>query len=145
MARQVFRDPRAAEFYPEWECVAEDTVAVLRLMAARHPDNADLASLVGELAMHSQEFRELWAHHDVKEKSFGYKALSHPLVGRMDMGYESFPLTGEKDMLLIMYVPQPGSAAAEKLALLASWSVPELESQLAEPGVGRAAADRAEE
>lgn len=146
MARQVFRDPRAHEYYPEWADVAKDTVANLRLMAARHPDHAGLASVIGELAMHSQEFRELWAHHDVMEKSFGHKAVGHPLVGRLDLGYETFPLTGERDTILVVYAPEPNSAAAEKLSLLASWSeVPELEGQLAERGVAGQAADGAED
>jgi transcriptional regulator with XRE-family HTH domain len=146
MARQVFRDPRAAEFYPDWRGVAEDTVAVLRWSAARHPDDAKLAGLIGELAVHSQVFRELWAHHDVKEKTNGHKALSHPLVGRMDMDYESFPIQGAKDMLLVLYVPRPGSAAAEKLALLASWSaVPEAERAVPEVGVPLGTTDSAEE
>ncbi|TCO65670.1 helix-turn-helix transcriptional regulator [Actinocrispum wychmicini] len=144
MARHVFRDPDAAVYYPEWDRVARETVANLRLMAARHPDNPRLESVIGELAMHSQQFRELWAHHDVMEKSFGHKAVGHPLVGRMDLGYETFPLTGEQDMILVIYMPEPGSASAEKLALLASWSVPELEGQLAERGVPGLTPDGAE-
>ncbi|MFD1046828.1 hypothetical protein ACFQ1S_15360, partial [Kibdelosporangium lantanae] len=116
-----------------------------RLLATRHPENSQLAGLVGEMAVRSQEFRELWAHHDVKEKTFGVKALNHPLVGGLVMAYESFPLPGEQDMVLVTYVPEPGSAAAEKLALLASWSVPELEQDLADGGVALGSADRAEE
>jgi transcriptional regulator with XRE-family HTH domain len=145
MARHTFLDPKAKDFYVKWPEVARDTVAVLRLLATRHPDNTCLAGLVGELAVRSQEFRELWAHHDVKEKSFGVKELNHPLVGRLTMGYESLPLPGEQDMLLVMYVPEPGSAAADKLALLASWSLPETEQGLADSGVGFGPADRPEE
>jgi hypothetical protein len=145
MARHAFLDPTAQDLYPAWDVVAKETVANLRLMASRYPDNTELAALVGELAMRSQVFRELWATHEVKEKSFGVKALNHPVVGRMDLGYETFPLTGERDLLLVIYAPEPGSAAAEKLALLASWSLPELEQHPADAGVATGSADRREE
>src|SRR5262249_23794672 len=85
MARHTFLAPRARDFYPEWDVIARETVANLRLMASRYPDNARLASLVGELAVRCQVFRELWAHHDVREKSFGAKKLNHPAVGRIDL------------------------------------------------------------
>jgi transcriptional regulator with XRE-family HTH domain len=135
--RQVFLDPRCHQIYPEWENVADDTVAVLRWVAARNPGDPRLAALVGELSMASQRFRELWARHDVKEKTFGRKLLQHPMVGDLELNYESFPLNGEQDMTLVVYVPEPGSQAAEKLALLASWvapgpSAPEHEGEAAE-------------
>jgi transcriptional regulator with XRE-family HTH domain len=145
MPRRVFLDPLSHQNYPDWQCAADDTVAVLRWIAARDPGDTKLAALVGELSMHSQAFRELWARHEVKEKSFGRKAVSHPLVGRMDFTFESFPLAGEKDMMLVVYVPKPGSDSAEKLALLASWSAPEHESELADRGVELGATDRVED
>jgi transcriptional regulator with XRE-family HTH domain len=131
LLKQVFLDPRAREVYPAWDSVAGNNVAVLRWLAGRNPADPGLTALVGELSMRSQEFRELWARHDVKEKCFGRKLLNHPLVGELELDYESLPLGGEQDMMLVMYVPQPGSAAAEKLALLASWSLPEPEDALA--------------
>ncbi|MEV4319270.1 helix-turn-helix transcriptional regulator [Actinocrispum sp. NPDC049592] len=146
MPRRIFLDPQADELHPEWECAAADTVAVLRYVAARDPEDAKLAALVGELSMRSQRFRELWARHDVKEKSFGPKVVSHPLVGRMDFAFESFPLAGEKDLMLVMYVPRPGSESADKLALLASWSetFPEPEDEVAPGGGVAGPADRVE-
>lgn len=145
LCRSMFLDPKAKEFYPQWSCAAEDTVAVLRWMATRNPDEPGLPQLIGELSLRSPEFRVLWAEHDVREKTFGGKLLNHPLVGELDVRFESFPLPGDTDMVLVTYVAEPGSPSAEKLALLASWSVPEAERPVTLPREGAPSADRVEE
>jgi transcriptional regulator with XRE-family HTH domain len=146
MARTVFLDPKARETYREWGCAAEDTVAVLRWTATRNGNDPKLAALIGELSIHSEEFRRLWAQHDVKEKTFGRKLLNHPLVGELDLAYESFPVPGgEPDTMLITYVPVPGSPTADKLAMLASWSAPEHEGGVSRSGAEPLATDRVED
>ena len=60
-ARFIFLDPRAREFYPDWNKAANDTVAVLRASAGRDPYDRCLSDLVGELSTESDEFRARWA------------------------------------------------------------------------------------
>jgi transcriptional regulator with XRE-family HTH domain len=141
-ARQVFLDEKSRDYYPLWDSAAADTVGVLRWSAVRNADDPKLASLIGELSIHSRVFRELWARHEVKEKTFGRKLINHPLVGELDLTYESFPVAAEEHQLLVVYVPAPGSAAEEKLAMLASWSVPEHENRVAVRGSEPVATDR---
>lgn len=145
LPRQLFLDPKSREIYPEWEDVAADTVAVLRRATGRAPDDPELTALIGSLSIRSAEFRALWARHDIREKTFGRKRINHPLVGELDLAYESFPLTGEHDMMLVTYIAEPGSPSAEKLAVLASWSAPEHEREITPRRADRGAADRAEE
>src|SRR4051812_24339701 len=78
--RMVFLDPASRDFYPQWEAVADETVGYLRMYAGRYPDDPELAELVGELSIRSPEFREHWARHDVKDKTFGTKTQHHPIV-----------------------------------------------------------------
>jgi MmyB-like transcription regulator ligand binding domain len=125
-ARHLFLDPSAREFYPEWDKVAEETVAYLRLDAGLHPKDPKLAALVGELSIADETFRALWAGHDVKEKSFGRKLINHPLVGELDLRYETLALPGDPDLLLVTYLAEVGSPTAERLALLASWTADEV-------------------
>lgn len=120
--RTVFLDPAAREQYPEWEAVAADTVAYLRLSAGRFPDDRRLTALVGELSVKSTEFRRLWADHQVKEKTYGIKRMIHPLVGELTLPYETLAAPSDPDQLLVVYSPEPGSKTAERLALLASWT-----------------------
>ncbi|MFC7309919.1 helix-turn-helix transcriptional regulator [Streptomyces monticola] len=120
--RQVFLDPSARDCYPDWAAVAAETVAYLRLDAGRHPEDKQLAALVGELSLKSADFRRLWADHQVKEKTHGIKRIQHPVAGLLTIPYETLTLPGDPDQLLVVYTPTPGSETAERLALLGSWA-----------------------
>ncbi|MFE7439536.1 helix-turn-helix domain-containing protein [Streptomyces chartreusis] len=120
-ARLVFLRPEYRDLFVEWDQKAYDIVAFLRMDAGCHPDDPRLSALVGELSVKSEEFRRLWAIHDVKEKSYGLKRLRHPLVGELTLNFESFRLTDGSEQTLITYHPEPGSPSAEALRLLASW------------------------
>src|SRR4051794_25311173 len=65
-ARFVFFDPRARDFYLDWDRIARDVVATLRSAAGRNPYDRELTDLVGELSTRSDEFRQHWARHDVR-------------------------------------------------------------------------------
>ncbi|MEU5366032.1 helix-turn-helix transcriptional regulator [Streptomyces sp. NPDC005925] len=120
-ARLVFLNPEYRDLYVEWEQKATDMVSHLRMDAGCHPDDPRLSSLVGELSVKSEEFRRLWATHDVKEKSHGVKHLRHPLVGELTLQFESFRLNDGTEQSLVTYHAEPDSASAEALRLLASW------------------------
>ncbi|WP_406675036.1 hypothetical protein WBK31_14605 [Nonomuraea sp. N2-4H] len=81
IARLVFLDPHTRELYADWRGKARDTVADLRLIAARYPDDPDLAELIGELTLNSAEFAALWAAHHVPACIPPTRAFRHPLVG----------------------------------------------------------------
>ncbi|MFF8030324.1 MULTISPECIES: helix-turn-helix transcriptional regulator [unclassified Streptomyces] len=121
-ARLVFLDPDCRDLFTEWDQKAADLVAYLRMDAGRRPDDPQLSALIGELSVKSEEFRRLWAHHDVKEKSHGVKRVRHPLVGELTLLWESFRPAGENsEQSLVTYFAEPGSPSAEALRLLASW------------------------
>ncbi|MGW7421414.1 helix-turn-helix domain-containing protein [Streptomyces sp. NPDC054813] len=120
-ARLVFLRPEYRDLFVEWEQKAIDIVCLLRMDAGCFPDDTRLSALVGELSVKSEEFRRLWATHDVKEKSHGVKRLHHPLVGELSLSYESFRMPDDPDQSLVTYHAEPGSASAEALRLLASW------------------------
>ncbi|MFJ8030702.1 helix-turn-helix domain-containing protein [Streptomyces sp. NPDC096032] len=120
-ARMVFLRPEYRELFVDWEQKAIDVVCGLRMNAGCYPDDPRLSALVGELSVKSEEFRLLWATHDVKEKSHGVKRLRHPLVGELSLHFESFRLPDDTDQSLVTYHAEPGSGSAESLRLLASW------------------------
>lgn len=120
-ARLVFLKPEYRELFVEWDQKASDMVSYLRMDAGCHPDDPRLSALVGELSVKSEEFRLLWATHDVKEKGYGVKRIRHPLVGEMTLNFESFRLPDDSEQNLVTYHAEPGSPSAEALRLLASW------------------------
>ncbi len=105
----------------EWDTKASDMVSYLRLYAGCHPDDPQLSALVGELSVKNDEFRRLWATHNVKEKGHGVKLLRHPLVGDMALSYETLHLPDDPEQYLVTYHAEPGSGSAQALRLLASW------------------------
>jgi transcriptional regulator with XRE-family HTH domain len=120
-ARMVFLKPEYRDLFVDWEQKASDVVGHLRLDAGCHPDDPRLSALVGELSVKSEDFRRLWARHDVKEKTYGVKLMRHPLVGELTLSFETFRLGDDPEQSLITYHAEPGSPSADALRLLASW------------------------
>jgi hypothetical protein len=52
----------------------------------------------------------------------GSKHVNHPVVGRLDLNFESMDLPTEPGLQLNVYTATAGGSAADKLALLASWA-----------------------
>ena len=120
VVRSIFLEPSAREFYADWEDIARDTVATLRALAGTDLDDPRLTELVGELSLKSEEFRRLWARHDVREKTSGTKRFVHPVVGELSLGYESFAIGGSPGQILVVYHAEPGSRHERALKLLES-------------------------
>lgn len=120
--RHVFLDPVARDFYPEWHAVAAQTIANLRLDAGLHPDDQEMCALVGELSLKDDDFRRLWADHQVAVCAYGVKRVQHPVAGLLTLPYETLTVPSEPDQTIVAYTPEPGSETAERLALLGSWA-----------------------
>ncbi|MFF9086860.1 helix-turn-helix transcriptional regulator [Streptomyces sp. NPDC014991] len=134
-ARLVFLRPQYRELFVDWEQKAIDIVCALRMDAGCHPDDPRLSALVGELSVKSEEFRRLWATHDVKEKSHGVKLLHHPLMGDLALQFESFRLPDDSEQSMLIYHAEPASPSAEALRLLASWGADAIRSGSSAPSV----------
>ncbi|RJQ79465.1 XRE family transcriptional regulator [Pseudonocardiaceae bacterium YIM PH 21723] len=120
VARFVYLDPEAAQaFFVDYDRIARDMAAKLRMEAGRNPHDEELFALVGELSTRSELFRRRWASQDVRLHRSGRKRLHHPVVGRLDLDVESMDLPTDPGLLLNVYTAPAGSAAADGLALLA--------------------------
>ena len=124
-ARYIFLHREAREIYADGDRAAKDVVALLRLEAGRTPTDRGLTDLVGELATQSDEFRVLWAAHDVRLHTRGVKRLNHPVIGELELNYERLDVTGSPGLMIVVYTAEPGSRAAESLNVLASWAASE--------------------
>ena len=118
MVRLVFLDPTARDTFPDFDGVAQETVATLRAAAGADLDDPRLAELVGELSLKSDDFRRLWARHEVREKASGTKRMLHPMVGELVLGYETLRVNDAPEQLVVGYHAEPGSASERALALL---------------------------
>jgi len=121
-ARFLFLDRRSGDFWRDWSPAADDAVALLRASAGRDPYDRPLSDLVGLLSTRSDDFRVRWASHDVKAHLTGSKRIHHPLVGDLELPFESAPLPSDPGQSLVMYSAEPDSASYAALQLLASWA-----------------------
>lgn len=120
LVRLVFLDPSAREFYPDWERVAVNTVGGLRSSVGVDHDDPELIALVGELSLKSEEFRTLWARHEIRQKTAETKRFRHPLVGELTLHYESLTVNSAPGQQLVVYHADRGSPSEQALALLGS-------------------------
>jgi transcriptional regulator with XRE-family HTH domain len=126
ITRMLFLDPLARDLYRNWAEVALAHVAHLRLTAGRHPTDARLAELIGELSMRSDEFAAMWASGVVADCTTGTMELQHPTVGPVEVTYHVWLQPDSPDVRLEIYTPNdPGSADA--LRILAQQSHPDRE------------------
>jgi transcriptional regulator with XRE-family HTH domain len=121
-ARFVFLDPRARDFYLDWDRAATDVVAVLRSAAGRDPYDRGLSDLVGELSTQSEPFRTRWATHNVRFHINGIKHFHHPVVGDLSLNFERMDLAADPGLTIFTYTAEPGSRSEQALNLLASWT-----------------------
>lgn len=122
LARYYLLDPEARERTGDWEQIAAETVAMLRLEAGRCPQDRRLADLIGELTLKSPEFSTWWNDHRVLRRSHGTMHYRHSLVGDLYFSYESLQPPGDDNQTLCVYIPEPGSATTESLRILSSWT-----------------------
>ncbi|HEY3007407.1 MAG TPA: helix-turn-helix transcriptional regulator [Micromonosporaceae bacterium] len=121
-ARFNFLNPRARDFWPDWERAADESVAMLRTEAGRDPYDEALIDLVGELCTRSDDFRVRWAAHDVRLHRTGLKHFHHPVVGELHLSYEVMELPADPGLSLIVFSAEAGSPDDDAVKLLASWS-----------------------
>ncbi|WP_431837976.1 helix-turn-helix transcriptional regulator [Cellulomonas sp. Y8] len=124
LARFVLLDPAARELFRDWEQVAQVYVANLRLAAGSHPDDRRLNELIGELTVRVPQFCTWWDSHRVRQCAHGDQRLRHPVAGDLTLHHESLALPADPGQEMCLYTAEPGTAHADALRLLASWTAP---------------------
>lgn len=120
--RFVYLQPEAArELFVDYDQIARDAAAMLRLEAGRNPADKALIALVGELSTRSELFRQRWASQDVRYHRTGRKRLRHPVIGQLDLDFEALQLPSEPGLQLNIYTAAAGTPTHDALRLLASW------------------------
>jgi transcriptional regulator with XRE-family HTH domain len=122
--RDVFLDPAEQELYPDWPDDTERLVAGFRESVGTDTDDPRCIELVGELSIASPRFRQLWGRHDIRAREGTPMHVDHPQVGGLRLNREKLSIGGTAGQMLVIYHPDPGTADADKLALLASAALP---------------------
>ena len=105
---------------PDRAATVGELTAMLRTAVAADPGDPRAVELVGELAVHSVEFRALWGRHDIEEVTRGRMRVLHPLVGELTLDWDAYRLPGAAPgPMIVAYTAAEGSADSERLQLLA--------------------------
>ncbi|MFZ0088772.1 MAG: helix-turn-helix transcriptional regulator [Solirubrobacteraceae bacterium] len=121
LLRAWFLDLENRQRYDDVEFVLTLAVAYFRANVGRDPNNPDVQDLVDELSRQSEEFRRLWARHDVQPGLSGEGPLyRHPVVGALRLRSRTFALNGSEGHTLYVISAAPGSRHAHALALLST-------------------------
>jgi transcriptional regulator with XRE-family HTH domain len=123
LARSVyfrwFTDSRSREVYPQedHELHGRMFAADLRTAYARDGQGSRAAEIVESLVAVSDEFRQLWAGHEVGLRRSEQKRLVHPEVGDIDVHCQVLHDV-EQGQVLLVFTATPGTESHEKLKML---------------------------
>jgi hypothetical protein len=114
----AFLDSADSELYLDWDQVAGEVVAGIRPLAGDDLTSPRLAKIIDELSVDSDQFRKLWARHDVRPKAGSIRRPNHLQLGRVDLRFEKLGIAGTDGQMLVIYHPEPEGPFEEVLTRL---------------------------
>ncbi|GAA2588277.1 helix-turn-helix transcriptional regulator [Winogradskya consettensis] len=113
-----FTDPTFRITHPseDFDLRARQLVADLRATAGRRSGDPEIAGLVSRLLAASEQFRRLWADHEVAVRRADRKTMVHPRVGPLVLDCETL-MTPDQGQHLVVLTPADAETR-ERLALL---------------------------
>lgn len=116
--RFLFTDPRARSYYIDWERWAHQGVAYVRAALARHPRDRSLIEFIEELRAASTEFDLAWGSRDVHFDPVGMRSINHPVVGQLDLDFQTLHIVGSPTLRMTSYSADADSVTSARLAEL---------------------------
>jgi hypothetical protein len=115
-----FADPASRDVHPveDHPFLSRMYASGLRTVIARRGPDSRAAHLAERLLATSEEFREVWARHEVGIRPRDVKTYRHPEVGLLTLQCQVLQDPDSSQNLLV-YTAEPGSETAERLRLLA--------------------------
>jgi transcriptional regulator with XRE-family HTH domain len=114
-----FTDPLVRAPYPpdEQAMLSRVYTSGLRELITLRGPGSRAAHLADLLLARSEEFRELWANHEVGVRPVEVKRFDHPEVGLLELNCQTL-LDPDQSHRLLVYTAAPGSDSYDKLQLL---------------------------
>lgn len=114
----VFMNENLRQRLVDWEAHARLVMAQFRVSYSRFVGDPWFTELINSLEIASPEFRLWWTSQNILGRTDGYKAIDHPLVGRLALNYVVFKVADNLSLEVVMYLPLPESDTALKLQQL---------------------------
>lgn len=94
-----------------WHQVAAGITAQFRADSARYPGDPTFEALVDDLLRVSDDFRHYWSQYEVRDTPAWHSKMTHPQLGRLDFENISLHPVGNRDLRVVVYVPDAATAA----------------------------------
>jgi hypothetical protein len=120
LALSMFLDPAMRDLYQDWWSIATGIASYLRLATSERPNDAGLASVIGELSIKSPDFVAIWATHPLTECAHHVHSLRHPQVGPLTLHEEILSVPDMPGQRVVFLSAGPDQDQASRLRLLAS-------------------------
>lgn len=119
LARLIYLDPELRSRFVDWTEIARACTAIMRMGAARHPDDPELAQLLDELARRDPGFAESWEAQGVARRPRSRSTYEHPGVGSMVLDWQILTSAESPDHLIAVISPGDTAASADAFRALA--------------------------
>lgn len=106
LLRFMFMAPAAQQLIVDWRDRAARLVAEFRADCGKHADQPPLADLIDELERASPLFQQLWHAQHVLAREGGLRRFRHPAKGDLQYRQVTLHLATQRDMKLVMLLPQ---------------------------------------
>jgi transcriptional regulator with XRE-family HTH domain len=116
----TFLDPDYRALLHDWETVARNCVAYLRMDARRYPNDSRLAALIGELSVKDDHFLAWWGSHTVRAAGHRHKRYRHPIVGEITLDSQQLRMDDEPDQYVVAYTARPDTTDEKALRFLSA-------------------------
>jgi hypothetical protein len=115
LLRLALLNPASRGFYLDWELDTSSKVAHLRATAGLNSDDPDMIELVEELTAGSEDFRRMWARHDVRGRTRAPVRFHRDDVGDVIVMMEVLTIDGSPGQKLLVFQADPGSPSENRL------------------------------
>jgi len=119
----IFLDPTAPTYFVHWDEIARAAVSAIRLAAGFTPPHPEVAALVRKLYVRSPAFGAMWDDREVNGLTTVHKLIRHPVVGPLELWYQTFDVREAPGLQLTVATAEPGSASEDALILLGTLEV----------------------
>ncbi|GAA1298400.1 transcriptional regulator [Planotetraspora silvatica] len=118
LVRLAFLNPAARAFYLDWEQQSWVKVAHLRAAAGSDLQDPAMVELIEELSLASDDFRRMWARHDVRAVTATSVRFRHRDVGDLAFNTHMFTIESAPTQQILIFEAEPGTPSERALAEL---------------------------
>ena len=99
-------------------------MAYFRAIVSSDLNDPYVKDLIEELSLKSDDFRRLWANHDVLSAVSGSDLYLHPAVGWMRLSFQTFTVGGTDRQTLFATTAAPAAGTRKRSPESPSWRGP---------------------